>query len=441
MMYTVGMFDTALLIIFTVVFSYIAWRMLDWAVALVVLFLPVYLIRFDLGPLPITVLEVMVIIVIAVWGWRALVERIRTKACPAFFPWRWLLLAWVAAGTLAVIITPDLRAGLGLWKAYIIEPALFFIVFVNTIKTRQQIRAVVWALGALAVVIGFVALLQYANIVSIPGGYELESPARATSIYPFPTAVGKIVGPIVGLFLGLLFGASNIRRSTLWETVRDHLFTVGVLVFSVMALLFSVSRGALLGVLVCGVVISFFSRYRRMIWLGLLVVVVIALFVPAIRSNVMGVFQASDVSTDVRLVMWKGAVRIIQDHPVLGTGLASFPEVYADYKEASHTEFFPNPDHLWLTLWIEMGLAGVVIFCMMMVRFFQGIRRTIRQSDAEQRALAIGLSAAMVVLLVHGLLDTPYFKNDLALQFWVLIGLAVVMRRALPSKPEKIINT
>jgi hypothetical protein len=32
----------------------------------------------------------------------------------------------------------------------------------------------------------------------------------------------------------------------------------------------------------------------------------------------------------------------------------------------------------------------------------------------------------MVALIIHGLFDAPYFKNDLAVLFWVLIGSVVV---------------
>jgi len=31
----------------------------------------------------------------------------------------------------------------------------------------------------------------------------------------------------------------------------------------------------------------------------------------------------------------------------------------------------------------------------------------------------------MIVLLVHGLVDTPYFKNDLSVLFWLIIGLGI----------------
>ncbi len=423
------MYETALLILFTVAFAYIAWRMLDWAVALVVLFLPVYVIRFSIGPLPSTVLEIMLLVVIVVWGIRTFRERLRLHACPAFLPWRWLVLAWVAAGTLAVIISPDLRGALGLWKAYIIEPTLFFLVFVNVIRTRRQLSTVLWALGASTVLIGFVAMLQYLGIVGIANSYGLEIPPRATSVFPFPTAIGKLLGPVMGLFLGLLLGKVRWRMESLWQTVREHTFVVGVLLFGLMALLFSVSRGALVGMLAAVLFISFFSRWKKWIWLGLVVIVIAGLLVPQIRSNVAGVLHASDVSADVHRVMWKGAVRIIEDHPMLGTGLASFPIVYVDYKEASHTEFFPNPDQLILSLWIEMGLAGLIIFIWIIVKYF----KTAITALPIDRALAVGLMAGMVVLLVHGLVDTPYFKNDLSVQFWTFMGMAVVLAR-LPQR-------
>ena len=39
----------------------------------------------------------------------------------------------------------------------------------------------------------------------------------------------------------------------------------------------------------------------------------------------------------------------------------------------------------------------------------------------------LGAMASMAALLVHGLVDVPYFKNDLALLFWIIyaLGLAI----------------
>jgi hypothetical protein len=38
--------------------------------------------------------------------------------------------------------------------------------------------------------------------------------------------------------------------------------------------------------------------------------------------------------------------------------------------------------------------------------------------------MQLGIVLAMVAIVVHGLVDVPYFKNDLALEFWTFLGLA-----------------
>ena len=378
-----------------------------------------------------TILEVMLLVIIAVWCFKTIQERIRIKACPVHLPWRWVILFFVLAGTIAVFISPDMRQAMGLWKAYIIEPVLFFIVFANTIKTKEQVRSVIWAFGAAVVVIGYVTLIQYDGLLHIPGSYGLEHPKRATSVFPFPTAVGKFVGPILAMFVSFLLVRVQPKPSTVWDAVTRHVFTVGVVVFGVIGLVLSFSRGALIGVVAAVAFASFFSVRRKWIWLITLLMLIACFVIPFTRQEVISVIDVQDTSADVHVVMWKGAARIIRANPILGTGLASFPVVYEKYKEASHTEFFPNPDELYFTLWIEMGLAGLAVFIWLMVKYFREACRAVRSfgNDNSSRALMVGLMAAMVALLVHGFFDTPYFKNDLAIIFWALVGLVTVLPR------------
>jgi len=424
------MLETILIILFTVIYIWVAWWKLDWAIALSIVFLPTYLVRFQVWFVPMTVLEVMIIVIFLVW----LVKLFRRgrNVEKAVWPWKWLTIFFVLSGIAAVLISPDTRQALGLWKAYILEPILFFIVFVNVIKTKQQVKMIFWAFGALTVMVGFIAMLQYVDLLEIPVHYGLESPPRATSVFPFPTAVGKLVGPLVALFLGLWLVNGKMISQTLWDTVRNNLFMVGVLLFGFIGLMFSVSRGALISVFIALVFISFFSRYKKWLWGVLIAIVLVAMLIPGFRNNITGVFKATDVSTDVRLVMWQGAVRIIKDNPIAGTGLASFPVVYEDYKEASHTEYFPNPDHFILSIWIEMGLAGIVLFAWLIIKYIKISINLLR----KYKKYAVSLLAAMIALLAYGFLDTPYFKNDLAIAFWALVGLVVVLNRLKQTEPS-----
>ncbi|MFH1235348.1 MAG: O-antigen ligase family protein [Parcubacteria group bacterium] len=427
------------IILFSASFFFLAWYRLSWAIGLTLFLLPAYQLRFSIGLLPMTFLEIMLIGVIGVWVVRSLLNQTLQKA---WFPWKWLTIAFILAGALAVVVSPDLRGGLGLWKAYMLEPILFFYVFVNEMSTPARRRQVLFCLGMSVVLIGFVALLQSAGLVPGVEPYISETPSRATSLFAFPTAIGKYVSPILALFLGmLLVGGSSEQRAVsreperrVWHIANGKWFIAGVVVFGLIGLMLSVSRGALIGVAGAVVFISFFSRWKKWLWVLCVLVALAVVLVPSLRNEAASVVSGSDVSTDVRLVMWKGTLRLIQDRPVFGAGLAGFPIVYADYKEASHTEFFPNPDHLLLTLWAEMGFAGLVVFIWVLVKYVQEGVAALKTDTTETKALTIGLIAALVAFIVYGFLDTPYFKNDLAVIFWTLTGLVVLVNKSNISR-------
>ena len=56
----------------------------------------------------------------------------------------------------------------------------------------------------------------------------------------------------------------------------------------------------------------------------------------------------------------------------------------------------------------------------MLVGFVWLLVLAFRQKDT------LPVQAALVALIIHGLVDTPYFKNDLSVLFWVLIVLTML---------------
>jgi len=43
---------------------------------------------------------------------------------------------------------------------------------------------------------------------------------------------------------------------------------------------------------------------------------------------------------------------------------------------------------------------------------------------------------ALVAVLVHGLVDVPYWKNDLSLEFWALLSLSLAPAALSPASPK-----
>ena len=75
-----------------------------------------------------------------------------------------------------------------------------------------------------------------------------------------------------------------------------------------------------------------------------------------------------------------------------------------------------HPHNIFLAFWLNMGLAGLIAFVWLCGKALLWLT----EEDTKERPLA---ALMVVVILVHGLFDTPYFKNDLAFQFWLLMAI------------------
>lgn len=415
------MTDILAAILLVAFFGTIVTLRMQWALGLFAFLLPIYQVRFRFGQFPTTALEIIVAILVVIWLIRILSDGTWRAVR---FPYGKYVSSVTIAGLVSVAASPDSWAGLGLFRAYILEPVLVYFVTVNTCRTLKDIRFILFGLGTSVLVIGLVSILQWLGLVPGVLPYITEAPRRATGVFGFPTAVGKLFAPTLSFFGAWLLADAREKRAQFW--------LVGVVVFGLLGVLTSVSRGALMAAVVSLFCVALLTRWRRTALMVGIVWLCILVLLPTFRDSVMSVVRGSDVSSDVHLVLWKGTVRLLADRPVFGTGLAGFPLLYGEYKEAAHTEFFPNPDNLFLTLWAELGLLGLVAFFWLCVRLMRDGIHVFRESDATRRFLGLGVFAVLVSILAHGIVDTPYFKNDLAMQFWLFVALLAAQKQ-IPS--------
>ena len=74
------MFYGILISVFLILFAYFSWRNLLLATTFIVAFLPTYLIRFDVGPIPFTLLEGMILVLFGVWGMKTVIADLSLRA-------------------------------------------------------------------------------------------------------------------------------------------------------------------------------------------------------------------------------------------------------------------------------------------------------------------------------------------------------------------------
>lgn len=381
------------IILFIILFAILCAVNIKTAALVTIFALPSYLIRFSVFGIPMTLLEVMILLVF--------IGTVYAKKGKLRIPMHiFFLLLFLVAGVISIIIAPEYRAALGIFKAYIVEPLLFYIVIVNIFE-KQDLKMICRILGASAIIIALIALVQYVGGWGIPYPWHDFPGRRAVSIYGYPNAVGLYLAPIASLFIGKVLLVK-----------KDRWFSSVVVIFSFLAMIAARTEGAIIAIMIAFVFAGLFTRFRYYIILGFMLFGVVVYMIPTTRAII--TFQ--DVSGDVRLALWQGTWNLLKDRPFTGAGLAGFPSVYAEYKLARHVELLEYPHNILLDFWVELGILGLIWIVITIITFF---KRGINHLKIETKILM----CAMIAFIIYGLVDVPYFKNDLSVLFWVLLAM------------------
>ncbi|MFH1427176.1 MAG: O-antigen ligase family protein [Patescibacteria group bacterium] len=381
---------------------------------------------------------------------------------------------------IAVAIAGFSDNALGIWKAYFFEPMLVFILIFNVFGSRMQnvekgykrlkgVEEILWPLAISAFVVSVFAIYQkFTGAWILNDFWANEETRRVTSFFGYPNAVGLYLGPLVLVLAGWMLGIiRNFKEQVIGYKlyVISLIFIIVTLLMSISAIYFAKSKGALIGV-AAGMFIFGIMANKKLRWilviLALISVMGVSIHQPA-REYIKGKIIYNK-SLQIRLAGWQDTWAMLKDgRLIFGTGLANFQETIAPY----HTEgFFYNdgtdpefhrhvvwndeykkqvwqpleiylyPHNILLNFWTELGLAGMLLFIWIISKYIYNGTCLIKKYNANQQInantanyknankyLIIGLICAMVVIVVHGMVDVPYFKNDLAILFWVLIAM------------------
>jgi len=441
-----------LILIFSVLFFVLAWRRLDWAVMFLITALPAYLIRFNIFGLPSTLLEAMVWIVFLVW----LVKNFKkeNKKIKIRYPFDreiilLLLVAFVAAG-----VAGFSSSSLGIWKAYFFEPALFFIVVLNVMKGEKGREKILWSLAVSALAVSALAIYQKftGHLISNPL-WAAENTRRIVSFFGYPNAVGLYLGPIVLMMTGWFFSAITQARSNKIKTIFISL----TIISSLLSIYFAKSKGALMGVAV-GLILFGLMANKKIKWTTVVAIIILTVGIaayPPAKDLAISNITLTNKSGQIRKAGWADSWEMLKDGRLItGAGLTNFQTKVAPYhtpgifikdysdpdaqrklvfNEAYRTahwqplEIYLYPHNIFLNFWSELGLAGMLLFIWIIIKYFLIGVANYKLRAMSNKFINIGLVCAMVAIVVHGLVDVPYFKNDLAIMFWLLVAMVSII--------------
>jgi putative inorganic carbon (hco3(-)) transporter len=194
-----------------------------------------------------------------------------------------------------------------------------------------------------------------------------------------------------------------------------------------VCVLLSFSRGGYLAMGAVAVGLAFSHRRRWVLLTGGVVASAALMVIPTIRNRVLTEVDLSNGHNTLvgRFHLWSVTMQMLRAHPIFGAGLSGFATAIGPYWNQTNIDRYTYPHNIVLNFWTETGLLGVIAFGWILVTGFVYAWRGWRMAS-DWKAIHLGVLLALVAVVIHGLVDVPYWKNDLSLEFWALLSLVLV---------------
>jgi len=387
---------------------------------------PLYLLKFKMLGIPFTALEVFCYVLFGFFLLSLAFGATKlTWQKPLRYYWLAAFLLLLGA-TIGVLIAPHFinlpsgelldaqKVALGVWKGWIVAPLLYFAAVTQVIRSEKEtallVRLFVYSSALVALAAYGFALFNNGITYDLRLSGFFES-ANYLSLY--------LVPPILFSVMLILRRPEKLR----WF---DY-FDLSSLAIMGHALFFTRSYAAIIAV--------FGALFFGFLWLmgrrrltsrnGL-----IALFVMALTFAVIVATQIHTAkfrqfldfknrsSSTVRLEIYEVATGLIRENWLAGIGPGLFQAQYQTRgrENLGHIPMewnIPHPHNIFLAFWLNSGLLGLLAFLALIIL-------------AHCR-----FTYPLVVfwgILIHGLFDTPFWKNDLAMIFWLVIAVIVILQ-------------
>ncbi len=349
---------------------------------------------------------------------------------------------WLVA-TLAMLLSPVRPQAIAGW----IKLTLYLGMFALAAGVLRSQKLTNWLITGFLltalIVSGYGIRQQYLGVEQLATWNDPNSVlANDTRVYSYlgnPNLLGGYLLPAI---------AFSVIALLTWSSWTQKLLAAIMVGANSACLFFTDSRGAWLATMAMVAVLffllywwwrDFLPRFWR-IWLlplvfgtavGFLAVAIVG--VESIRLRFLSIFAGSeDSSNSFRQFVWRTVDKIIKDYPLtgIGPGNEAFNAVYPRYMDPRYPAL--SAYSIYLEHIVEMGYIGFFTFLSLILTALRHAWLQINRLKITRDAKglwAIGALAGMAGLLVHGVVDTVWYRPSVQTLWWLV--LAVIASNSL----------
>ncbi len=371
---------------------------------------------------------------------------------------------WPSVSLAVAFVLPAVAAGVATLTAFNVTVAVAWSILLVSVLLRGWVlaqyvrehelklfeRFVLW-MTVIVVAFGYYQFIG--DILGLSESWTFLSPKyNSTAAFPFARVQSFALEPLYNAHY--LFLPISILLVRFWRAKKASISEQLLLIATLGVLLLTLSRGALLGLLVCGIVLFAGTRSWRALGylarnVGIAFAITLALLslsgvTAADRiANAQSKFTAVDAYTShaidlnegsarTRYDLWPDTIRAFLGDPTTGVGPGNLPLKLTDgtptttLAEAGMMPAVNNDYLAWLS---ELGLLGValalpLIWLILRAMWISTIRARLDHPSAPY-ALALSSMA----------LQANSFHSLLLLGTWVVIGLLIAGMRLIGERP------
>ncbi|MCG2712802.1 MAG: O-antigen ligase family protein [Candidatus Omnitrophica bacterium] len=340
---------------------------------------------------------------------------------------------------------------------------LYFYMFIDFIENKEVLEKIVRIMIILGAFVAALGVMQYFlvqfrffesmerfvipamergfNPIVERGSFRMIN-YRSVGTFTHPNLFGNYLSLIIPLATWKLLSKNNRGKQLLL------IFSLFVMVLGVI---FSLSRGSMLSVLISFSVAIFVFKRKTIRWSFLLSIIAFVL-----------VFNFFDLTKDLfrfdsgtgRGYIWAGAWQMIKERPFLGWGLGTFPmnffsshgfiSVPSLNKLAGEMVYLGGgvsfdtlimwlgAHNMFLNYSAEMGLIGGIMIYVFHYIYFKEVFNILKiLPDKRLRYILYALAAAMLGSMIHGFFESIVMFGSMSVSpiFILLVSMTMVIKR------------
>jgi O-antigen ligase len=330
--------------------------------------------------------------------------------------------------------------------------ALVYFIAANNVnrgRDRAIVLGILLVLGTLEAMYGIWQAYTKTDAVlhlTRPTAYS----SRASGTYVCPNHLAGMLEMILGFALARLALYRPSERDSIETQVLSKVMLVYVVLAIMIGIVFSFSRAGWFSTTIGLIVFVVWARVgKRVAWqrlavgaAGVLVFALLIFSVPQARQYLDLTLTSRDnqstglrdASLNNRTPLWAASWRIIKDHPIFGTGAATWQWVHPKYREPQMQFSLDYAHNDILQMTADYGIVGFCIIAAALGCFYWQARRLTASSiTSEQRTFVVGAAVAISILLVHSWFDFNLHIPANGLLFATILGLVAGMQ--VPEGP------